>query len=230
MDHFIKSVLISLLVALALSNALPFRDEPAMRGLESTPPGLALTFFCVALLLFSRFALLAYTSFSAMADEIGAEVTMDDLWGHLVYGFVTSLLLFASPFAAMVAGGGALLVAALIVGVILMYAYRLGYLPYKVLSEYPLSRRAMPLGSLKSLLAGVIAFVASEVVTMVIDFPLMLYVGWPAPYLYFRSVGYAEINTGSTLLPLSLLWSWGEVAGIVVTAYLLRSLYDVLMG
>ncbi len=227
MGSVTRSVLLLIIAAAAVSNALPYRDADAMTYLALTVSGLASIYLGVAAVVFTKLALPAYVSISAMADYLGRGIGLGVVKQFLVLAGAVSAAVTITPLISYLSGSPAL---AYVMGTLTIfptYAYLILYVPWLALRRYPLASGASPLRWPRWLVAGVAAFVAAGVVGTLTNCILTYLRGPFGADVYFRGVITAlSPSSPAALFP---LWTWGDVIAAVITAVMLRGLYDVLL-
>ncbi len=222
-----KSVLLLIIAAVAVSNALPYRDADAMAYLALTVSGLASIYLGVAAVVFTKLALPAYVSVSAMADYLGKGIGLGVVKQFMVFAGAVSAAVTITPLISYLSGSPALAYLVGTLTVFLTYAYLILYVPWLALHRYPLASGAPQLRWPRWLIAGAAAFVVAGAVGTLTNCILAYLRGPFGADVDFRgSITALSPSSPAALFP---IWTWGDVAAAVVTAVVLRVLYDVLL-
>ena len=210
--------------ALASSNALPYFDDPAMKQLMYQPislTGLMIAVFALSTAYF--FSIAAYVllvSHIAWNPSLSAkEVLMAGLSYIVIYPAAMSAVMVAGPFIAWATNAGGLVIVLGVLALVMNVAYIIFIIPYTVLDKVPSRFGYLTPGGGRTVAAGLMAFVAYLLTSAAVNYPISLIAGRRYMYLYLLSW-----NPGRSSASLPGVWSWGDVAGVVVMATIYRLL------
>ncbi len=210
--------------AIASSNALPYFDDPAMKRLmyqSVSFAGLMMAVFALSTTYF--FSIAAYVlliSRIAWNPSIPAkEVLMAGLSYMVLYPAAMSAVMVAGPFVAWATNASGLVIVLGVLALIMNVAYIIFIVPYTVLDKVPSRFGYLTPGVGRAVVAGLMAFAAYLIISAAVNYPISLIAGRRYMYLYFLSW-----NPGKSSAALPGVWSWGDVAGVVVMAAIYRLL------